>query len=589
MFPLSWFWLLISYLLGSFPTGYLIAKASGKDILKIGWRKTSGSNVFKNVGKSQGVLTGILDVLKGYLSVFGAQKLELSQEIQILSGITAVTGHNWSIFLNFAGGRGIGTLIGALFAFSPKILGFSLIPFALLALIWNASIGTLIFLLGAILLSAYFNQFQTAGFFLTISLFPILIKRLSPIGEIFLAKNKLILARNRLVFDNDEALFELRIKRLIRRINREKDGNNPGKESALQKAKKIILSHRFFSTIPHFPPSKSTEYGVQTIKERTEKLILRISEKKVEEIGIPELKKMMIASSKKIVFYQEEINKINVFPVVDRDTGYNLAATLLGVEKTISQKEYQSLQELSKDIREAVLANARGNAGMIYTGYLIRILDEIKDCETINSLKLASAMRKGTRAAYLSILNPVEGTILDPMKSAGRIAYELAKNRKEKNIIKILEEAKIVSEKALQETKEKLQVLKQNNVVDAGAFGFTKILEAWLESLRGENGSYEKEVSLPYLEIRPGEKTEYRYDLIFRIKSTPKLKELRKELFLLGGSIDIIETEKEVKIHIHTNFPEKIREKIQDLKILEWRLEDINEQVKTLKKTFEIG
>jgi glycerol-3-phosphate acyltransferase PlsY len=75
---MSIFCIILAYLLGSIPFGFLISKFSGKDILKIGWKKTSGSNVFRNVGKWQGALTGILDVGKGFLAVWLAQKLGLS-------------------------------------------------------------------------------------------------------------------------------------------------------------------------------------------------------------------------------------------------------------------------------------------------------------------------------------------------------------------------------------------------------------------------------------------------------------------------------------------------------------------------------
>jgi len=211
-------WLILSYLLGSFPSGFLISKVYGKEILKVGWRKTSGSNVFKNVGKLAGILTGILDLAKGYFAVFFAQKLGFSINIQILSGILAVTGHNWSCFIKFAGGRGIGTLIGSFFALDHKILLFSLIPFILLAIIWNSSIGTLLFLIVAIFTSIYYNQFQIIGVFIILSFFPILIKRLSPIAEIFKSEKKLILIRNRLIFDDDIANWELRIKKLLKKI-----------------------------------------------------------------------------------------------------------------------------------------------------------------------------------------------------------------------------------------------------------------------------------------------------------------------------------------------------------------------------------
>jgi len=210
------FYIILAYLLGSIPFGYLITKCSSKkNILEIGWRKTSGSNVFRNVGKWQGVLTGILDVGKGFLAVWLAQKLGLSSEIQIFSGVAAVTGHNWSCFLKFSGGRGIGTLFGVLGAIAPQILGFSLIPLVIFFLLWTASVGTILFLITGILLSIIFGQFWGAGLLLVLSLIPITIKRLSPIEEIKKTegKQKRNLIKNRLIFDQDTPPLP-RIKKL---------------------------------------------------------------------------------------------------------------------------------------------------------------------------------------------------------------------------------------------------------------------------------------------------------------------------------------------------------------------------------------
>ncbi|PIW92448.1 MAG: hypothetical protein COZ88_02210 [Candidatus Nealsonbacteria bacterium CG_4_8_14_3_um_filter_34_13] len=210
------FYIILAYLLGSIPFGYLITKCSSKkNILEIGWRKTSGSNVFRNVGKWQGVLTGILDVGKGFLAVWLAQKLGLSSEIQIFSGVAAVTGHNWSCFLKFSGGRGIGTLFGVLGAIAPQILGFSLIPLVIFFLLWTASVGTILFLITGILLSIIFGQFWGAGLLLVLSLIPITIKRLSPIEKIKKTegKQKRNLIKNRLIFDQDTPPLP-RIKKL---------------------------------------------------------------------------------------------------------------------------------------------------------------------------------------------------------------------------------------------------------------------------------------------------------------------------------------------------------------------------------------
>lgn len=208
--------IIISYLLGSIPSGYIFSKISGREILKIGWRKTSGSNVFRYVGAWQGLATGLSDVAKGFLAVFLAQNFGLSPAFQALCGAVAVTGNNWSFFLKFAGGRGIGAFLGAFLVLSPKLLALSFIPFALLSLIWNASIGTIFFLITSLFLAIYFGQFQTIGILTLTSLAPIFIKRLSPIGEIFPIKEKLALIRNRLTFDNDELCLDLRIVRLFR-------------------------------------------------------------------------------------------------------------------------------------------------------------------------------------------------------------------------------------------------------------------------------------------------------------------------------------------------------------------------------------
>ena len=213
------FYFFFSYLLGSIPFGFIFTFLfARKNILEIGWRKTSGSNVFKNVGKIPGLLTGIFDLLKGFLAVYLAKKFGFPELIQVLSGVLAIVGHNWSIYLKFAGGRGIGTFIGAGLALESKILGLSFLPFAILAIIWNASIGTILFLITAISLSFYFHRFQTIGIFTLISLLPIFIKRLSPIGQL---KGKEIFL-NRLIFDNDKACFDLRIKRIIKRLTKTK-------------------------------------------------------------------------------------------------------------------------------------------------------------------------------------------------------------------------------------------------------------------------------------------------------------------------------------------------------------------------------
>ena len=558
-------WVIVSYLLGSIPFGYLISRFSGKNILEVGWRKTSGSNVFRNVGVWQGILTGVLDLAKGFLAVWGAQKLGFAPEIQVFSGLAAVTGHNWSCFLKFAGGRGIATLFGAFFVLSLKILGISFLPLVILAILWDAAIGTLLFFPTAIFLSIYFGEFETIGIFSILAFLIILVKRLGPIKEIKTSLNPRKLIINRLLFDDDVADFDFRIKKIF-------------------SSKKITKPLNATLSLS----AKSAKLGFQVAKigiETAKNFIVSppIPEKIITEIGINDFKNMMIASAQKIVLHQEEINKINVFPVADKDTGYNLAATLLGAEGVISQKNYETLRSLIKDIKEAMMANARGNVGMIYTGYLIKVLDKIDHLNLVAGEDLARAMKIGIKSAYSSIEGPVEGTILDTIKVAGERANEVAK--KEKNIIRILEEAYKEAQIALKETKEKLEVLKKNDVVDAGALGFVKILEAWVEALKGLTPTLEP--TTPSIKFEESFKVPLKYRYCFQVSfngNKENLESLKEKFSSFGNSMEILESQDMVKIHIHTNRPEVLKGKLKNFSGIKWEIEDMSKPMKKVEQ-----
>ncbi|MFA5086253.1 MAG: glycerol-3-phosphate acyltransferase [Candidatus Paceibacterota bacterium] len=196
--------LITAYLLGSIPFGYLITKyTTNKNLMEIGWKKNSGSNVFKNVGLWQGIFTFIFDVGKGFLAAYLAKYFGFPELFQVFCGVLAVIGHNWSVFLNFKGGRGLAALIGALLVISPLVLALSLIPCLIFTIIWTASIGTLLAFLTGVVFSFSFKGYEMAGLLMLISLVPVLIKRLSPIKELQNNPNYKELLENRLIFDQD--------------------------------------------------------------------------------------------------------------------------------------------------------------------------------------------------------------------------------------------------------------------------------------------------------------------------------------------------------------------------------------------------
>jgi len=132
----------ISYLLGAIPFGYLIARSKGIDLYKTGSGSIGATNVFRSVGKKWGVLTFLLDALKGFIPAIvfpaiakpytgnGSQLL-----IALLCSAMAVAGHNWPVYLNFKGGKGIATSAGALAGMVPKLAGIGLLTWGVIFLI----------------------------------------------------------------------------------------------------------------------------------------------------------------------------------------------------------------------------------------------------------------------------------------------------------------------------------------------------------------------------------------------------------------------------------------------------------------------
>jgi len=211
-------YILFSYLVGSLPFGYFFSIRKKKNILEIGWKKTSATNVFQNVGKVEGFLTALFDFLKGAFVVWLARTLSLGLNIEIFAGIAAIVGHNWSLYLKFRGGRGIATFIGVSLVLFPKILFIPFILFLFFSFIWDASIGTILLFLG-VLFFVYFNEMPSIyKEMIVLSSFLVFIKRLSPMKEV-IKSSSLRLFVNRLIFDNDN-YRGFRIRRIFKYLTR---------------------------------------------------------------------------------------------------------------------------------------------------------------------------------------------------------------------------------------------------------------------------------------------------------------------------------------------------------------------------------
>ncbi len=302
----------------------------------------------------------------------------------------------------------------------------------------------------------------------------------------------------------------------------------------------------------------------------------------MEQISQNELKKMILFSSERIERDKEQINKINVFPVPDQDTGNNLAATLKGIKEAIENKNYKNIKDLSSDVLDAALTAAQGNTGIIYTGFLAGFLPHISKEESVNTEMLGKAFGKGYERAKDSIQNPKEGTILDVIKAFAEEAEE--RSKKEKDMVKIFHYGLEKANEALLDTPNKMEILKKAGVVDAGGLGFLMILETYLDTLTEQEDPFaikslkEEKTTGPrrFIQILSN-----RYEVVALLHDGDYTeREIRERLHNLGNCLDVIQVGERTKIHIHTDDPYEVRDIIKTMGDIEsLRIEDMTKEV----------
>ena len=264
-----------------------------------------------------------------------------------------------------------------------------------------------------------------------------------------------------------------------------------------------------------------------------------------------------IAGARKVIEHQVELNKINVFPVNDGDTGTNMASTIRAVVDSLHP--HRSYKITADRIAETTLVNARGNSGIIFAQFLYGMSSETGNLKTITINQFAESIKNSVRYIYEAVANPVEGTMLTVIKDWANYIYESRYRITDFNQLFISSIG--VLNKSLIETKSKLSVLTKANVVDAGAKGFVLFIEGIIEFITNRNlkelirvkvetGLFEKiNETIP-------EKVEFRFCTEALIKnSTINNKELLTTLEKYGNSIVIAGSDRMRRLHLHTNTP----------------------------------
>ena len=277
-------------------------------------------------------------------------------------------------------------------------------------------------------------------------------------------------------------------------------------------------------------------------------------------IGGKELGEMLLCAAASLSEKKEAINKLNVFPVPDGDTGTNMSMTVSAAAEAYRKNTPETVGECAEVIANAMLRGARGNSGVI-TSLLFRgMAKSLKGKAQARPDDFAQALSEGVDAAYKAVMKPAEGTILTVSRLTAQTAVKAA--RRADSLEPVLEKALVQGARALEETTEQNPVLKKAGVVDAGGKGFMVIFEAMLAWLKGEfvfRESTEKRNEADFSAIED-EDIRFTYCTEFIVSRdyprSPTL--LRSYLQQVGDSLVFVEDEDIIKVHVHTDEPGKV-------------------------------
>ncbi|MDK2803110.1 MAG: fatty acid kinase [Peptostreptococcaceae bacterium] len=278
------------------------------------------------------------------------------------------------------------------------------------------------------------------------------------------------------------------------------------------------------------------------------------------------LKEMILSGANNLVNEKALIDKLNVFPVPDGDTGTNMSLTIESAVSELESSNINTITEIGKAITKGSLMGARGNSGVILSQLLRGFAKSIENKEELTIEDIALALDSAREVAYKAVIKPVEGTILTVVRQTAEEALKIYKNHKDMKFF--LEELLEASNNSLNHTPELLKALKDANVVDSGGKGFVVFFEGLYRGFIGEPVKKDKSEKLaPALfeeediHIFEGE-LEFGYCTEFMVKTTKIIPEdFKKEIESYGDSLIVVGDDGLIKIHIHTNNPGEVMEK----------------------------
>ena len=253
------------------------------------------------------------------------------------------------------------------------------------------------------------------------------------------------------------------------------------------------------------------------------------------------------------------IDRLNVFPVPDGDTGTNMVMTLRAAVEQVSRLDSPTVAEVGRGLARGALLGARGNSGVILSQILRGMSEGLAKVAHCGPAEFARGIEQASRAADESVTNPVEGTILTVARDAGKAAVANAVGSLEDMATAVVDAART----SVQRTPEQLAVLKEAGVVDAGGQGLLVIYEGLLRDLRGlppPEMAVEDRATETFSEFAAAHGAdEHGYCTEFVILGTDmKTDVVREKMGEYGGSLLVVGDPTLIRVHVHTETPGEV-------------------------------
>jgi DAK2 domain fusion protein YloV len=281
----------------------------------------------------------------------------------------------------------------------------------------------------------------------------------------------------------------------------------------------------------------------------------------LERLKAEDLVAAVIAYRDVLRTHQESINRLNVYPVPDGDTGTNMALTLEAVVRELAGRDQADMPTVAEAISYGSLMGARGNSGVILSQILRGLAEAARPAEGIDAEVLIDGLARAAAGAYQAVQQPVEGTILTVARAAAdAAAAAAAAPGPSAGLVEVLEAARAGAGAALTRTPELLPVLKAAGVVDSGGSGLVLLLDALLHVADGRplpecrDGSGRAPVARGLDAPAGGDPSGLRYEVMYLLEADDaSIPPFREVWAGLGDSIVVVGGHGLWNCHIHTD------------------------------------